>query len=51
MDEKRQYEIANLSARDSLQLADLEKQIQKQTGEEIVLIAYQKKSGEEPSFH
>ncbi|EEG29267.1 hypothetical protein CLOSTMETH_03159 [[Clostridium] methylpentosum DSM 5476] len=51
MNENKQYEIANLSAKDSLQLANLEKQFKSESGEQVILIAYQKKEGNPPSHN
>ena len=51
MDENKQYEIANLSAKDSIELANLEKQFKSETGEQVILIAYQEKEGNLPSHN
>lgn len=51
MDENKQYEIANLSAKDSIELANLEKQFKSETGEQVILIAYQQKEDNLPSHN
>lgn len=49
MKEFNQYEIANISDHDNSKIKELEAQIKDQTGQEVVLIAYQENQKEKLS--